>query len=373
MDPPQQRDRALARGAARAAAVAQDGLDDLVADGEARIERGHRLLEDHRHAVAAEIAQRLVIGRQQIEPVEADGAGHLSGSLRQQSHDRKRGDALAAAGFADEAEGGAVGDGEVDAIDGVGGAAVIAMKQHAQIPDVDERTGHQLSLAVAAAIDASMVARSVIPAGFCRVGRNLRKCTQRSLLTRSSRVELGEWIGMIVDAQIERGPFLAAIDQQRRRLLAALVAAGSLARAHRRDQALREGQCCVLDISLRRLVQNLRARQHVAGDGEAVACNVAAPVDALLAGMRGDAALYIHDVQLPAFAALIGRKQRRDNLLRALAVLQQPDAIDAVIGIDQRLRRDTAETGRDVRHPRADREEFGRDRDPELGWRRLSR
>jgi hypothetical protein len=57
---PQQFDRALTRQPPRSAAVAQDGFDNLIADGEARIERGHRLLENHRQTVAAQIAQRLV-------------------------------------------------------------------------------------------------------------------------------------------------------------------------------------------------------------------------------------------------------------------------------------------------------------------------
>ena len=35
--------------------VEQDRLDDLVADGEDRVERGHRLLEDHRDLVAADL------------------------------------------------------------------------------------------------------------------------------------------------------------------------------------------------------------------------------------------------------------------------------------------------------------------------------
>ena len=68
-------------------AMAQDGLDDLVADGEARIERGHRLLEDHRQAVAAEVAQGLVGHFQQVEAVETDRAGDFGRLFRQQAHD----------------------------------------------------------------------------------------------------------------------------------------------------------------------------------------------------------------------------------------------------------------------------------------------
>ena len=70
----QQLDGALSRRPPRPAAVTQDGLDDLVADGKARIERRHRLLEDHCEPVAAQIAQGLVRHREQIEAVEPDRA-----------------------------------------------------------------------------------------------------------------------------------------------------------------------------------------------------------------------------------------------------------------------------------------------------------
>ena len=82
--------------------------------------------------------------------------------------------------------------------------------------------------------------------------------------------------------------------------------------------------------------------------------------------MRGDAALRIHDVQLPAFTAAIAGNQGFDDVAGFAAFVQQLQAVDAVIGIDQRLRRDAANTGRDMRHARADGEEFGRNRDAEL-------
>src|SRR5262249_43690485 len=54
-------------------------------------------------------------------------------------------------------------------------------------------------------------------------------------------LELGQGIGVIVDAKIERRPFFALVDQKSGRLLAALVAAGRLARVHRGDQSPRKG------------------------------------------------------------------------------------------------------------------------------------
>jgi hypothetical protein len=130
---------ALARLAPRTAAMAQDDLHDLVADGEARIERGHRLLEDHGEPVAPEVAQRLVGYLEKVEAVEPDGAGDLGGALWQEAHDGERGDALAAAGFADEAKRRAVRDGEIDPVDGMGDTAIIAVKNHAQTLYFDQR------------------------------------------------------------------------------------------------------------------------------------------------------------------------------------------------------------------------------------------
>ena len=178
--------------------------------------------------------------------------------------------------------------------------------------------------------------------------------------------QFAQRIGMVVDAQIELGPFLVAMDQQRRRLLAALVAAGGLAGMHRRDQPLRERQFGVGDIGFRGVVEHGGAGQHVAGNREAVALDMPAPVDAFAPGMRGDAALGVHDVQLPAFTAAIAGNQGFDDIAGFAPFVQQLDAVDAVIGIDQRLGCDAADAGGDVRHARADGEEFRCDRDAEL-------
>ena len=48
--------------------------------------------------------------------------------------------------------------------------------------------------------------------------------------------ELCQWIGVIVDAQVVERIVLPVVDQQRRRLPASLVAAGGLARPHRRNE-----------------------------------------------------------------------------------------------------------------------------------------
>src|SRR5258705_2670356 len=107
--------------------MAQDGLDDLLADGETRIERGHRLLKNHRQPVAAQIAQGLVGHLKQVKTVETDRAGDFSALFRQQAHDSQRGDALSAAAFADPADLRALSHAEVDADDRMTVPAVVAM------------------------------------------------------------------------------------------------------------------------------------------------------------------------------------------------------------------------------------------------------
>ena len=57
----------------------------------------------------------LVVGVQEFLAVELDGSGDLGG-LGQQAHDGQRGDGLAAAGFAHQAHGFALADGEGDVV-----------------------------------------------------------------------------------------------------------------------------------------------------------------------------------------------------------------------------------------------------------------
>ena len=99
-------DRAVARGArVPTPAMPAQRLGQLRADRVGRIERGHRLLEDHRHArcradrpwraraAAADRCRR----RRSLCAVAPR-------RLRQQAHQRERGQRLAAAGFADDAQ-----------------------------------------------------------------------------------------------------------------------------------------------------------------------------------------------------------------------------------------------------------------------------
>src|SRR5438067_8959997 len=98
--------------------MAEQRFGDLLAYRECRIERGHRLLEDHRELVAAEASQARGRKLQEIFALEQHlAAGDAAGRLRHEAHDRERGDALAAARLADDAERAAALEAKVDAVD----------------------------------------------------------------------------------------------------------------------------------------------------------------------------------------------------------------------------------------------------------------
>ena len=96
-------DRALPCFVARHREMRAHGFGDLVADREDRIERAHRLLEDHADAAAADLPHGGFAKRNEIAPLEQDFAGALAAAARQQTQDRQRGERLAAAAFADNA------------------------------------------------------------------------------------------------------------------------------------------------------------------------------------------------------------------------------------------------------------------------------
>ena len=102
----------------RQAHVLADGLADLVADGQRRVEAGQRVLEDEPDLLAAQLAHVLRAELQQVDAVEQDRArDDPARRIRHEPRDRERRDALAAAGFADEAERLAVADVEADVVD----------------------------------------------------------------------------------------------------------------------------------------------------------------------------------------------------------------------------------------------------------------
>ena len=90
-------------------------FDQLGADGQDGIERGHRVLEYDRERPAAKFAQPFGIKPHQILSVEPHAAGKFC-LFRQQLQDGARKHGLAAAGFADNTERPAGADVQIDLI-----------------------------------------------------------------------------------------------------------------------------------------------------------------------------------------------------------------------------------------------------------------
>jgi hypothetical protein len=108
-----------------------------------RVQRGHRVLEDHRDLVAAQRAELARRGMQDVLAVEEHLAARDRVDLRVEAHDRQAGDALAAAGLANDAESLAILDREADAVDGLDDA-VVGAEMRLKVADLEQR--HALSL-----------------------------------------------------------------------------------------------------------------------------------------------------------------------------------------------------------------------------------
>src|SRR5271165_3310278 len=80
-------------------------LRDLLADGKDRIQRGHRVLEDHRDRLTADLAHlRLALLEEILTAKDHLTAVDMAWRDRHESHNRERVYRLAGAGFADDAE-----------------------------------------------------------------------------------------------------------------------------------------------------------------------------------------------------------------------------------------------------------------------------
>ena len=135
----EQLDRPPSRRGAGELLMAVQHLGQLAADGEHRIERAHRILEDHGHACAADLARLRFAQRQEIGAVEGHRiGGDLAGRLGNQAHDRQRRHALAAAAFADQAQDLAFLEVEGDTVDRAHRAAV-GGEPGSQVADAEQR------------------------------------------------------------------------------------------------------------------------------------------------------------------------------------------------------------------------------------------
>src|SRR5581483_5488694 len=138
-DQVEQLDDALLGLAPAHAQMVSQHLGDLAAHGEERVERGHRILEDDRHLLAADPPRPLQAGPADERPaLPADvAAGHAPGRL-EQAEDGERRDALPRARLPDQAERLPAVDGEGDAPDRLDDPAP-RVEAHLGVVDLEQR------------------------------------------------------------------------------------------------------------------------------------------------------------------------------------------------------------------------------------------
>ena len=125
--------------------MASDRLRDLHPDRQRRVQRGHRILEDHRDLAPAHVLELALRELRQVAPLEphlpADDAG---GRLRDEPDDGEGRHRLAAARLADDADGLALLEVEAHAVDRVHDA-LAGEEVRLEIADGEERVRHQVS------------------------------------------------------------------------------------------------------------------------------------------------------------------------------------------------------------------------------------
>ena len=106
-----------------------------------RVQRRHRVLEDHRDLVAAYVAQARLRHLEQVLALVVDLALEARVPVAREAEDRHRRDALARAGLADDPEHLAAVQLEVHAVDGMHGP-VLGREPNLQAFDLEQALGH---------------------------------------------------------------------------------------------------------------------------------------------------------------------------------------------------------------------------------------
>src|ERR1700676_5035973 len=125
--------------------VRADGIDELLTDGEGRVERAQRVLEHHGDLATAHGAHRLLVEGGQIAALEQYLAAGDPARLRHQPHYGQRAEALAGARRADDADRLARRHREAHPAHGLG-HAVRHWEGDSQVADVEQKSGHVRSL-----------------------------------------------------------------------------------------------------------------------------------------------------------------------------------------------------------------------------------
>ena len=100
----QQVDGPLAAGLLITALMDLNRFHNLVADGEARVEAGHWILEDHRHFRPHQLAPLFFRDALQIAAVKFQFVRHHPAGIVNQPHNRQRADGFTGAGLPDDTD-----------------------------------------------------------------------------------------------------------------------------------------------------------------------------------------------------------------------------------------------------------------------------
>jgi len=139
----QQVDRPPLRDPLGDVVVRPDRLDDLVADPVDRVQRAHRILEDHRDLVPADVPQLVLRAAEQVPALVVDLAVEARVRAAREAEERHRGHALAGARLAHDPEHAAAVELEVDAVDRLDDA-VLGRERDAKPLDLEQALGHQV-------------------------------------------------------------------------------------------------------------------------------------------------------------------------------------------------------------------------------------
>ena len=103
--------------------VNHDGLRHLVADGEHRVQGGHRVLDDQRELSATDLVHLAIGQLQEVLAVQRDASGDDAARRRgDEAHQCQHCHRLAGPRFSNDSQGLAAAEVEADAVDGFDGA-----------------------------------------------------------------------------------------------------------------------------------------------------------------------------------------------------------------------------------------------------------
>ena len=133
--------------------VIEDGFHDLIADGEERVKRGHRFLENHSDFRSTHLAQRFASGVEggQVFAIDGfatevmNGAAHDSAGRTHEAQNGKASDRFAASALAEYTEGAAAFDLQGNAINS-GDDATLGEEVRLQVGDFQQVRMHGAAL-----------------------------------------------------------------------------------------------------------------------------------------------------------------------------------------------------------------------------------